>query len=377
MILVILTFILLTCLFAKPSIDRTPFQSDVYLSHERTCCINGVFIWLVFVCHLNHYPTTFLGVEQRINAEICQLGQLVVTTFFTYTGYGLMSSLKRKGSDYARSLLFHRFPRVLITFGCMVLLYWLIETMMGRHYSLAHVLISLTGFRTLENSGWFIFITLLAYIEIAVSYLLFHKWGNTVVVLIVTLVMCSFMPFFESSVMNDTVLCVPAGMFLCIYKDQLQSIISRIPVHISLFAVPVALIGRYLFYGNNILLSGYILPPTNSEASVLSPLLYYMTDNIGAVLFALGITWLAAGIRFKTKPSFLVWSGGPALFFLYILQRIPMMLGVHFGLHLSHPFIFNIMCMLATIALAWTFLRLFSFLESLISHTMREKSANA
>lgn len=266
MILVILTIFLLAALFAKPSIDRTPFLSDVYLSHERTCCINGVFIWLVFVCHLNHYPTSFLGVEQRINAEICQLGQLVVTTFFTYTGYGLMSSLKRKGSDYARSLLFRRFPRVLITFGCMVLLYWMIETMMGRHYSLMHVLISLTGFRTLENSGWFIFITLLAYIEIAVSYLLFHKWGNTVVVLIVTLVMCSFMPFFKSSVMNDTVLCVPAGMLLCIYKDRLQSIISRMRVHISILAVPVALIGRKLFYGNDILLSTYAsTPPTPDE----------------------------------------------------------------------------------------------------------------
>ena len=124
MITFILALILLSFLFAKPVFEKHPLTSFNYLSRERTCCINGVFVWLVFIGHLNSYPIQLIWFEKPINAEITQLAQLVVTTFFLYTGYGIMNSLIDKGKNYAKSLILIRFPHLLLLFVSIVLLFW-------------------------------------------------------------------------------------------------------------------------------------------------------------------------------------------------------------------------------------------------------------
>ena len=348
MILLILLIFLLSIILVKPVFVKQPLQSYNYLSRERTCCINGIFIWLVFIGHLNHYPINLLEAEKSLNAEICQLSQLVVTTFFLYSGYGIMHSLMNKGKRYAKSLLFRRFPRLLGLFASIVLLYWLIESLIGRSYTISHVLISLTGFYTLENSGWFIFITLLSYLEISVVYLCFEKFGNTIVCLIIASIMCIQMPIFKSSIMNDTLLCIPAGMLLCTYRKRIDYYVSQLPIHSSILGALLAITGRYVYYFNALLM----MPPEHSSAALI---LYYLVDNFGSIMFAVGVTWFFAALTFKQAPSFLLWSGGSALFYIYILQRIPMMLGVYWGVNYSHPTLYNTACMLITILLAFVF----------------------
>lgn len=360
MITFILALILLSFLFAKPVFERHPLTSFNYLSRERTCCINGVFVWLVFIGHLNSYPIQLIWLEKPINAEITQLAQLIVTTFFLYTGYGIMNSLINKGGNYAKSLLLHRLPHLLLLFASIVLLFWGIETLIGRSYPLSHVLISLTGYQTLENSGWFIFITLLAYIEIALSYMCFSRFGHTTVAIIVAIIMCSLMPMFEASVMNDTVLCIPFGMLLRIYRKEIDHIASKLPFHIGILGILLAISGRYLYLLNG----AFMLPASHSTLALFS---LYIVDNIGGAMFALGITWIYACFSFKRIPHFLLWSGGVALFYIYILQRIPMMLGVYWGFNSSHPMAYIICCTVATILLAGVFVYTPRFTKKLLS----------
>ena len=76
-----------------------------------------------------------------------------------------------------------------------------------------------------------------------------------------------------------------------------------------------------------------------------------MLVNAGAVLFALGVALLTGGIslaapRLSVFGRILAWCGGPALFYLYIYQRIPMLVGAHYELHVSMPGYYAAVCIL-------------------------------
>ena len=88
-----------------------------------------------------------------------------------------------------------------------------------------------------------------------------------------------------------------------------------------------------------------------------------MLDNAGAVLFALGVALLTGSIslaapRLSACGRMLAWCGGPALFYLYIYQRMPMLVGVHFGIHVSSPGCYTAACIGITLLAAWLCVRL-------------------
>ena len=72
--------------------------NEEFLEHNMTTCINGVFILLVFMSHFNSY------VRYTVSSDIFyakvlvgKIGQLMVTTFLFYSGFGVMESIKAKG----------------------------------------------------------------------------------------------------------------------------------------------------------------------------------------------------------------------------------------------------------------------------------------
>ena len=170
--------------------------------------------------------------------------------------------------------------------------------------------------------------------------------------------------------MNDTVLCIPFGMLLRIYRKGIDHIASNPPFHIGILGILLAISGRYLY-----LLNGtFMLPASHSTFALLS---LYIVDNIGGAIFALGITWIYACFSFKRIPHFLLWSGGIALFYIYILQRIPMMLGVYWSFNLSHPMAYIICCTIATIFLAGLFVYTPHFAKKLLNLCSKKSSKKA
>ena len=69
------------------------FNSD-YMSKDTTGAINGIFVLLVFMCHISGYMKLG-GSSDTIWLDLKSwLGQLVVVTFLFYSGYGMMCSIK-------------------------------------------------------------------------------------------------------------------------------------------------------------------------------------------------------------------------------------------------------------------------------------------
>lgn len=83
-----------------------------------------------------------------------------------------------------------------------------------------------------------------------------------------------------------------------------------------------------------------------------------MLVNAGAVLFALGVALLTGSIslaapRLSVFGRILAWCGGPALFYLYIYQRMPMLVGAHYGLHIQMGELYAAVCIAGTVLIAW------------------------
>lgn len=83
-----------------------------------------------------------------------------------------------------------------------------------------------------------------------------------------------------------------------------------------------------------------------------------MLSNVGSVLFAFGVALLTGSIslyfpHLSLPGRILAWCGGPALFYLYIYQRIPMILGAHYGMNIEVGNAYLLMCIVFTVLIAW------------------------
>ena len=58
--------------------------------------INGFFVGLILFSHFNSYVTTNMKFDSIYYYIFDKIGQLMVTTFLFYSGYGIYESIKSK-----------------------------------------------------------------------------------------------------------------------------------------------------------------------------------------------------------------------------------------------------------------------------------------
>ncbi len=351
--MLLILFILLLVGVLPGKSREVAVDGAAYLSRLHTSMANGIFICLVFLSHLRQYEPWLGEIDSWILVQNSQmLGQLMVAPFFFFSGWGMMCSLQKKGKDYVRSLVNRRFPGLLLKFAAAVLVFWAVQSLLGQRYSWEQVLLSLVGWRSLGNSNWFIFMTLLMYLMVAGVFALLPRQRYVQGVLILGAILAPVvfaMGQLKPPYWYDTILCLPAGMwwcYLCNGKSTKELCRGGL---CALILVPA---GWWVYHHARELVE--VLP-------VLSFWCGSMLANFGAVLFAWGVA-LAVGRYSMAYPRLgaggraLAWCGGPALFYLYIYQRIPMLLGQHFGLQ-EMGYVYLVGCAAVMVLMAWGMLR--------------------
>lgn len=344
---IICIVLLLLLLLATPRLQAHILPDGAYMRKERTSMINGIFIWIVFLSHMRGYGMNLFGTDLLVAKGIGLLGQCCVATFFFYSGFGIMSSLQRKGRRYALQLITRRFPMLLLHMTIAVCLFWVLQTFYGKQYGLTHVLLSFVGWSNLGNSSWFIFISLISYLLIVASYILCRKAGESAVA-IFTAFLLLFVIFFvrhRGSWWYDTCLCIPAGMLFCIWRPVIESTIAKLCIPAWIW--------------------GIILVPVSLCLYSFMPWRPYY-NNLSAILFAFGVTLVFSCISLRTVPDFLRWSGGPALFYLFIFQRIPMIIGANADWNHEHLFLYQMFAFVCTLLMAVVCTRIFPKLDEFL-----------
>ncbi len=280
-----------------------------YLSIDNTQAIKGIFIIMVFFSHFNSY-ISLSGQWDDVYIKFFRfVGQAMVTPFLFYSGYGVMESIKRKGTGYIASMPKKRILATLFNFDCAVLLYLLLGILLGSQFTVKQIGLSLIGWDSLGNSNWYIFTVLILYLLTYFVFVIFPKKPHVVSVAILGVLVCAVVYVtmryhIKEPHWYDTALCYVLGMGYSLVKQPVEKIVNKnVVVWAVCLAMPAAL---------------YALWCGRGTWGLLANLMF----AVALVVFTMRIT---------LHNKVLQWCG-EHLFELYILQRIPMMIFKRIGL---------------------------------------------
>lgn len=292
------------------------FHND-YMSLDSTNAIKGIFAVIILFSHLRQYivltdtfaNNSYIGILKYI-------GQMMVTMYLFYSGFGLMESLRKK-TNYRQNFLKNRFLKILLHFDIAVLMYIILQLALGKVFPLSEYLGSLFGWYSVGNSNWFIFDILVLYLIFYFSMWFAECFGSRLnkhsgrVVLIVALVSCLLLWYFLHRIKGqswwiDNIMAFPLGIGYSLYRDKIETWLRNgYNYYFIFFALTVILVAWRHFKGVDIF-------------------------GVCTCLFALWVILLSMKVKFDNK--ILQWLGVQA-FAIYILQRLPMIFFASMGIN--------------------------------------------
>ena len=347
--------ILLFLIFYKIKIRKLEANNFDCLSKEQTSSINGIFVLIVFFSHFVSYISNPTIYDSLVDTIPLLGSQLIVVPFLFYSGYGLMESYKQKGTAYIKSIPTKRFLKLFIDFAIAITVFLIVQTIIGNYFSVSQILLSYIGWKGIGNSNWYIFATFCFYFIIFISFIIFRKNKYLALILTTLLSICYVIILYfvyngTTAYVYNTFLCLPFGMWFSVFKEKIINFLSKWYIYlISLILLIFSIILTYWLFNYD-------------------PFVF----NIIAILFALTLFMLT--LKFQIQNKILLWLG-KYTFWIYILQRIPMIVLKHIGIANFNSFLFLGISFFITILLTYTF-NLLSEKISLVIWKKNKKETN-
>ena len=327
-------------LFSTRFSRQTLFKS--YNSVSQTQAIKGFFVITIFFSHFCSYVQLDAWYDDVMRKYCRHLGQLMVAPFFFYSGYGIFESVKKKGAAYIKTFPKRRILKTLLHFDFAVLLFFLLDFFMGESISWSAFLLSLVAWESIGNSNWFVFAILCAYVFAYVGLWVF-KGEMKRALLFITMMSFLFIFFvrqFKAEYWVNTILALPLGCSLSLFKEKFEKIVHR---H---FVELVGLVA--LLFGVakcNIICSSFV--------------------NSQLILFSFSAAIVLISLHVQVNSKILSWFG-TLVFEIYILQRIPMNLLFYMQLNNQNIYLFFVISFVCTLALSILFKKWNVFFDSKI-----------
>lgn len=316
------------------------FQSE-YMDKNTTTSINGIFVILIVFSHYAQYAN-FEGIYDAPYLALREhLNQMVVATFLFYSGYGMMESLKKKGVLYLNKIP-KKFITLLVKFDLAVCLFWLLGEILNLQYDYGFksIVLSFTGWWSIGNSNWYIFVILVQYFLMWISFqgLRYTKKGVAYYlgILLFLALTIGFVFFMmkqgKGMYWYNTAILLPIGMVYSLIKNILEKIVMKNDAFFFLWCMLCS--GMYVvlyFHRFKYGIEGYTL---------------WACSFISLVLLTT--------MKIKIGNPVLEWFG-KHIFSVYILQRIPMMILDYCGCIDSHRYMSLIIAIVTTALMAIIF----------------------
>ncbi len=307
----IILFIILFCV-AVYGIKFASFHKD-YMTPSSTNAIKGIFAVLILYSHMRGYLTLSDACTGHTYVRVLKyLGQTMTTMYLFYSGYGLMESVRTK-PGYGKNFFRKRILKILLHFDIAVLMYIILQFLLGWQFDGMTYLASLVGWESVGNSNWFIFeilaLYMFFYIGLWIKRSLDISMGGGV--LATTIVLCIVLWVFLYKVKGqtwwiDNIFTFPLGMGYSMIKDKVEMWMKCDKIYYPVFiSMTVVLVVWRHVYGVDML-------------------------GVCTCLFALWAVMLTMKVKLDNRV--LQWLGTVS-FSVYILQRIPMILLTAFGIN--------------------------------------------
>lgn len=216
----------------------------------------------------------------------------------------------------------------------------MMDILLGRmdKYDAKTIWLSFIGWESIGNSNWYMFLTFILYIFTLIGFSLFKKnnRNSIIFVTILTILYSVIILKYKPQWWMNTALCFPLGMFYSYYKENIERYLMN---NIRYFITTIILIGVWAILT-------YIYMYKTSNAIIYS---------IISCVFSLIIVCITMKVSINNKIlQFL----GQNVFWMYILQRIPMIVFSKFGIE-KYSYIFFILCFGVTVGLSYVYTNIF------------------
>lgn len=277
--------------------------NDKYILIEHTRSINGLFVLWVFLSHVKQY--VILDIYDILYMTMDRiLGQMIVVTFLFYSGFGIMLSIMQR-ENYLQKIP-RRLLKIWCHFAICLVLFLIINTILGHTYDKRTVLLSFIGYESIGNSCWYMFAIFVLYIF---TFLAFNICGNNyifgvILVAFLSSVYCVTLHIAgKGDYYYNTIFSFVGGMTYALCRKNFEIWISNcLPIE----RIKIVLIMLLLWICSFILRDKFIL-------------LY----EINSLIFCFLVLFVT--MKFLIGNGITNWLG-KYTFEIYILQRIPMIL---------------------------------------------------
>lgn len=328
MMLAVFVALVILCLWR---IRLTKANPD-YISLDGSNAIKGVFAIIILCSHMGGYLTLSDSFADRTYTHVIfYLGQTMVAPFLFYSGYGVFFSLRHK-PGYASVFFKKRFLKILLHFDLAILLFLLVQAFLPIHYPVRNYLLCWIGWESIGNSNWFVFVILSLYLIAFCGLLLERRKGFTLfaVVCLFSAILWLVLRFVahKENWWVDTIAAFPLGMLFGAGKDNIDAFLAK---YQGVWFAILACVSAFFIIWHHL----------------------HGVDvyGISSCLFCLMV--VLASMKIRMGNPALKWLGKNA-FFIYILQRLPMLVLSYFGIN-HHPGIFIPVSIVVTLLLAWGF----------------------
>ena len=323
------------------------------MSREQTEAVKGIFAIIILFSHMRGYislSTSFIDQSYVIILNL--IGQLMVATFFFYSGYGIIHSYKNK-DNYAKTFFRKRILRTWTYFVVAVVCYLILSFIVGENYTWQDYVFCWIGWTSIGNSNWFIFIVLALYLLTLVAFPIaekfFQKEKSMAVGLIVSgfsaVLWCTMYALRKETWWYNTLLCYPLGMLFALSREKLDFCLAKKKVN------------NYLFVG-----IAFLLFMVTYIAYYKIPFAKTAIYSVCSCAFCLAIVMLTTKVKIGNRV--LNWLGKNS-FLIYILQRLPMIIFSELGLNFSR-YLFAGASIIATILLVPLFNKIYKIIDKML-----------
>lgn len=319
---------------------RTPlkFNKD-YLSVEQTHTVNGIFIVFVFLRHFWQYVERVGAFDEIFDAVNSGLGQMIVTSFMFYSGFGVTASIIKKKDNYLKAFPVNRILKTMVLFDIAILFYAVTGLFTGEDITIEKVLLSFIGWKSIGNSSWYIYAILCMYLISWISFSIFNKQNKKYSIFlslslatVLTVVYMLITRRYQSGQYYNTVLCYVVGMWWYYYKEKVDALLKSNIFCLIVTAVTTGLFAMtYIFRKKNLVF-----------------------DQLHYLLFIVFIIVITSRIQIKSS---LFKCLGENLLGLYILQRLPMIAFSRIDIISHNTYVFFALSLAVTIILAYLYSR--------------------
>lgn len=317
-LLILSLFVIMTSRYTKTNME--------YMSKDHTNIIKGIFLCFVFMSHFKSYVTMETPYIDTLGVSFIQkMGQLMVTMFLFYSGYGIMESVKNKKDAYINAMPKHRILPTLIHFDIAVLIYMFLTIGLGMDtFNFKKMALSLIGWSSYGNSNWYIFCILILYF---IAYLSLKSFqGNRarlIAILSGTILYTLVFQWSRPAYVYNTAFCFVLGTAYSMYKKEIELWIDNKELISFIYLLAIFIVA---YHFKNIMWCYYL-------STISFVLLVVITTR-----------------KIKINNVVLRWVG-KNLFPLYIFQRLPMIVLGRVDYMQNNPYIFFICSLIITVAI--------------------------